>query len=647
MMAGGMKLLLLLALLFHDDYETLLERLRNDNRGEYEKVITLERETALRFLRERYGTGGGKAPEEKLPITSAPAVAPALTEAFERLETITAGDCAIDLCRREDGAFGLGEIRQGGRLLRRADFLATWKVQGRFLSLDRRDGPVVHLREPRATLTFSPERRECAGTVFSGFSMELRAEASDIVETASWEPGGTTRGLAYFDGYRGWHAPPGWLGADAVAGTNPKLAPSLLEGTGFQVLHGPDGVLLVFHTAPGDRLVNASRGEALRFETTFDGPQAVKRHVLTATGGNRIDLWTRAFEVAHAELRKAFGLVEPANEVLCLWPPFGRKGFRETAEDLAAATAREGFTGVVIDVVWDNLEFHGGAKNMNVWTLDVCDGYGGPRGLRSLVEACRRENLIVIPWAPAGHLVNTSPVWKDHPDWLLGRDTPSKPKGGPGPVFGSLASGFHDYFRGRLLEAVRTHGFDGYWMDTHLSFAQQTRAPGHAAKLAAIYADLARAGATRMIVEGDASVFGSHGIAVGDDWLEGGKKMPDPDLYYRATLSGGSMDPSFWRASFRRWVAAGAPWSVPWELLTSPKVSGGDAEEARREVRQVIEDYRSVKDRMVHRFVHADGSGYTWTNDRDRARVVWLLEDAMLPDGRARKAGKVYVIEKD
>ncbi len=52
-----------------------------------------------------------------------------------------------------------------------------------------------------------------------------------------------------------------------------------------------------------------------------------------------------------------------------------------------------------------------------------------------------------------------------------------------------------------------------------------------------------------------------------------------------------------------------------------------------------------VKTRMVHRFVHADGNGYTRTNDRDATRVVWLLQDTSLPNGRRGEAGQVYVIQ--
>jgi len=84
---------------------------------------------------------------------------------FEKIETIEVGGVSIDLCRREDGVFGLGEVRQGGLPLRRADFLVTWQVGGRFPAFEGRKGPEVRLRDPRATLTFRPQRRECAGTV--------------------------------------------------------------------------------------------------------------------------------------------------------------------------------------------------------------------------------------------------------------------------------------------------------------------------------------------------------------------------------------------------------------------------------------------------------------------------------------------------
>ena len=128
-----------------------------------------------------------------------------------------------------------------------------------------------------------------------------------------------------------------------------------------------------------------------------------------------------------------------------------------------------------------------------------------------------------------------------------------------------------------------------------------------------------------MIVEGDASALGSYGIGIDESW----GKIPSPDLYYNSTMLGWGNDPELYLRHFRRYVAAGAAWAVSWDFLFSPKLAGPDWDTARREVRQVLQDYKRVKDRMVHRFVHDDGSGYTWTNDGDGARVVWLLADAM------------------
>ena len=105
------------------------------------------------------------------------------------------------------------------------------------------------------------------------------------------------------------------------------------------------------------------------------------------------------------------------------------------------------------------------------------------------------------------------------------------------------------------------------------------------------------------------------------------------------------MDARFYLRQFRRAVAGGAGWIVDWDFLHSPKLAGNEVDAARREIRGVLADWRRVRDRMQHRFVHTDGSGVTWTNDRDRARVVWLFQDAKLPDGRKGQAGEVYLLE--
>jgi len=643
-----------------DEFTVLLERLRKDNPGEHDKVVELaktDRASALRFLRERFGKKGEKPGADQKPGTDAVkpgstkdkpvgVLLPARTERFTVIDTVQVGEFSIDLCRREDGVFGLGEIRKGKLPLRRADFLITWQVDGKAPRYGERKESTVTLRDPPATLSITPEKRERAGTLLSGIRMRFQCERGPIVQTASWELGGSTKGLSYFDGYRGWHAPPQFQSASAVPETNPKLIPSLLSGAGFQFQYGKEGALVHLHMHAGGQLRNASRGDALEFVYTFHGPATVDQFVLLTSGDTRINLWTRAFEIVHAELRREFGLPERSREIFLQWPPFSRKGFRETARECAAVTAREGFTGASIDVIWDNADFHGGAKNMNVWDFDICKGYGGEQGLQALVDECKKHKLLVTAWAPAGHLTNKSPVWKDHPDWVL-KNHRGEPFVNPsgGIWHGALDSGFRDYYVDRVAGAVRKFGLNGLWVDTHLSYAQQSRPIDHSVLLAAVYREFIKAGATQLAVEGDASAFGAYGIAIGDDWQKEWGKVPEPDLYYESSMHCGSMDPRFWRGHFRRYVASGAAWVVDWDFLFSPKLTGDDITAARREVREVIADYRRVKDRMVHRFVHEDGSGYTWTNDKDRAKIVWLLKDARLSDGRSGEAGKVYIVE--
>src|SRR5262245_39023691 len=144
-----------------DEFVELLERLRKDNPGEHDKVVALaktDRSAAIRFLRERYSTKGDKPTSKTKPERdpSKPAVTPARRERFAVIDTLQVGDFSIDLCRREDGAFGLGEIRKGKLPLRRADSLITWQVDGKFPRYERRRESMISLRDPPATLTIQP-----------------------------------------------------------------------------------------------------------------------------------------------------------------------------------------------------------------------------------------------------------------------------------------------------------------------------------------------------------------------------------------------------------------------------------------------------------------------------------------------------------
>jgi hypothetical protein len=112
-----------------------------------------------------------------------------------------------------------------------------------------------------------------------------------------------------------------------------------------------------------------------------------------------------------------------------------------------------------------------------------------------------------------------------------------------------------------------------------------------------------------------------------------------------AMLPMGSAEPELLTWWYRRAIASGCARAIGWDPPYADKLGGRAWAAARAEVRRTVRDLGPVRHRMVHRHVHADGSGYTWTNDADGARVVWLFADRPLPDGRPDRAGQVYVVE--
>ena len=174
-------------------------------------------------------------------------------------------------------AFGLGEIRRGTLPLRRADFLITWQVNGQLPSFDRRDGLTIALRAPAATLTFAAEPRDCAGTHFIGLQMQ----SGPREVPSSRRPRGNSAASHSWTDLLRWI--PGLARATAMAAGGRRAADQS-EAPAFAAARDRLSIRIQwsrcavhFHTTPGDSLRNASRGEALEFETTLHGPTAIDR----------------------------------------------------------------------------------------------------------------------------------------------------------------------------------------------------------------------------------------------------------------------------------------------------------------------------------------------------------------------------------
>ncbi|MGH7151863.1 MAG: hypothetical protein ACREIU_14250 [Planctomycetota bacterium] len=646
-------LVLSLLLAVQSDYDSLLERLRADDPGAYEKVLSLDRETGLRFLREKYS--GTPAPA-KTPAPSPPGTG-AARDRYQARATLEVGGATIEVADE-----GLGRVEVEGLALRSPEGLRRFG-DARFVS---RDGSTV--RWDRAKTVFEPVDETFAGARFQGFREIWTFRANEPFEQVeargSWELGGTTEGLLANDGYRGWAAPPSLRRFSAEAHSTPeKLRTGKHSGAGFAFQASTEGALVQFAGARsadgrivGDVLEQekASGDPRLDFRWTFVFAPA-EEIVLPALWTLRVtgpqdaeSLWAAAFEFVRSKISAELGLRVPDPVTTCAWPPFDAShGFRTRLAECLDTTVREGFRCVLLDSIWRRAE--GLAKHLVTAELVVSAEYGGVEGLRELVSACHAKGLEVIAWAPAGHLqggtrLGESPVFQEHPDWKLRRRDGSELLLFGGDLqWGDLGTTFRGYFVSSLRAASNGTKLDGFWLDSYETTAGSAHWPeGRSRPLAdallGTLADLYAGGVRRLLTEGS-SVLSLYSTWTFDSPVE------DPGLLYRSMLAGNYAEPRTYEERYFAACAADAPWIVPFEILYGAKVesaAGGEVAAARTRIRETNRLFQEHRSRM--RFRRTVPLGYEYRNAEGGGRLLWALRAGTLPDGRKVRPGEVLLL---
>ncbi len=650
MRAFLLPLLSLMLLAAQEEYSALLERLRADDPGAYAKVLTLDRETALSFLRERYATTRApvKEPHPTGPVTGA------ARDPYEVRATLQIGGATIDVADE-----GLGRVEVDGVPLRSPAGLQRFG-DVRFVSCE---GTTV--RWDRARTVFEPVDETFAGARFQGFRelWTFRADRpfESVQARGSWELGGTTEGLLANDGYRGWAAPSSFRRFSAEAYATPeKLRTGKHNSAGFAFQASEKGALVQFAGARsadgrfvGDILEQTKAAGDSRLERRWsfifeESPEITLPSLWTlrVTGPEGAEsLWTAAFDFVQSKIAGELGVQVPDPVTACAWPPFDAShGFQARLRECLDTTLREGFRCVLLDSIWQRAE--GPAKNLVTAELVVSQEYGGVEGLREIVSACHARGLEVVAWAPAAHLqggsrLGESAVFRMHPEWKLRRrDGTDLLLFGGDLQWGDLGSGFRDYFVASLLDASHRTGLDGFWLDSYETTAQSVRwLDGQPRPLADAVlrslADLYAGGVRRLFAEGS-SVLCLYSTWTFDAPVE------DPGLLYRSMLLGNYAEPGFYEERYFAACAANAPWIVPYEILYSVKVerdSGAEVAAARNQIRQTNRLFEEHRSRM--RFRSTVPLGYEYGNAQDRERVLWVLRSGTLPDGRKVRPGEV------
>ena len=165
-------------------------------------------------------------------------------------------------------------------------------------------------------------------------------------------------------------------------------------------------------------------------------------------------------------------------------------------------------------------------------TLTVSPMLGGVDGLARLVDEAHRRGIAVVLWYPSSYSIR-SPLFDEHPDWLVWTRDGRPDDGGWGDVLVvDKDEGYRRYVIDQLTELHRAVPFDGVWMDSWVGIAVPTDysepqpAPrlDQAVALQRAFTDL---GLSQIVIEGLGPL--GRGDAYGDYETYAGPPDPLPD----------------------------------------------------------------------------------------------------------------------
>ena len=105
------------------------------------------------------------------------------------------------------------------------------------------------------------------------------------------------------------------------------------------------------------------------------------------------------------------------------------------------------------------------------WGLEISPALGGERGLAYVCDQAHERDMKVIIWSTPAHQSMSSPVLREHPEWLVWRaDGQPEHRGYKGITAMSLRRGYLNYMVEGYRKLREQTGFDGVWGDSACSF---------------------------------------------------------------------------------------------------------------------------------------------------------------------------------
>ncbi|HID05871.1 MAG TPA: hypothetical protein EYP10_01860, partial [Armatimonadetes bacterium] len=270
------------------------------------------------------------------------------------------------------------------------------------------------------------------------------------------------------------------------------------------------------------------------------------------------------------------------------------------------------------------------------WRLEVSPCMGGEEGLKHLCEVAHRQGMKIVLWSTPAHLSNSSPLLRQHPEWLAWKADGTPEHFGYKDITGvSLRRGYFDYAMRQYEKIHRATGFDGLWQDSFLTFGiltdfSEAEPYPQLDETIAMQRQLQAMGCTEIHIEG-CGPFGlsSGGYGYGRPEVFQRIKGREYGLYHYVADT--RIEPeSYFRALASKGII-GIKSIAEFENL-SPDVKG--------RIAQFNYAYLKALPRMKRRKLIGDGDRWLaveWLDSRGRKSVLFAFEPMRWETGRGAK----------
>jgi hypothetical protein len=543
------------------------------------------------------------------------------------------------------------------------------------------------LKKPTATFrwSFRPITEAVFENMWTGLAMRIEADCPGhpihwLIEDTTWEIGGEAAGCTLIQQDVSAINSDQEVEADSVFSTIEKFVTETTEGSTescpLDMLPRAAGAAICDFQAKGDLAMclfaerpSLTRARLDKFADenvihytdrpffplteTARPPERkllVYRHPRPLKKHERRNLWLDCFAEVRRRIRAGYDFKPEVPMPIVhshLWDgEYKRLGktWHEAMINALPTFAKLGFKAIYTHGVWEGVtgdpnELPGSICTPYAFRYD--DRFGGNEGMKRLIDAAHALGMEVFQWA-GFQFSKFSPMWKEHPEWLL-REQNGDPWDGGYQILqcGRMRTGFREHVLEQLKKVKDDTGLDNLFYDSYqnlgvtcVDWQAPDKAP-QADEIWTLQSELQKYGFKfRCEV---VTIFGVSQVGIysfkGDsfrrrlweDTVRNDEAFAQfdtsPAFHSDPVFTEDRVSPRlyFWLAGHRAIPGMGAD---PWH---GQEVPGGDLAE---EYGRVNHLYNAALPHM-HRLRVTEGGKYAlWLNEDDQPAVIWAFEDA-------------------